>query len=163
MYPQIFFIMIVHPQMSMYWGTFCMGFSTIVNATAQLVVPIYANGANLVYALYWINVSFVLICIFGITHLMFTKIKFALENITAVWLLPIVPLVVIAATGSFVTAVVSPGRAEIVLIASYIFWGWGMALSLVVFSLYFYRLTMHKFVPNEVIISSLLPLGPMGK
>ena len=42
---------------------------------------------------------------------------------------------------------------------SYMLWGIGMTLSIIVFALYFHRLTVHSLPAAELIVSAFLPLG----
>jgi tellurite resistance protein TehA-like permease len=83
---------------------------------------------------------------------------------TAAWLLPIVSCVVAAASGGVVATVLpDPNHALITLVTSYVLWGMGIPLALVVMTIYFHRLAIHKLPPSEVIVSVFLPLGPMGQ
>jgi len=86
-----------------------------------------------------------------------------LSTMTAVWLMPIVTCVVASGTGGIVAQVLpDPDQAFGVVIASYILWGIGVPLSLMVFVIYFQRLTIHKLPPKETIVSVFLPMGPLG-
>ena len=83
---------------------------------------------------------------------------------TAAWLLPIVATVVAAASGGIVAEVLpNPHHALWTVITSYILWGTGVPLAMVVLVIYFQRLTVHKLPPREVIVSVFLPLGPLGQ
>lgn len=83
---------------------------------------------------------------------------------TAAWLLPIVSCIVAAASGGVVAQVLpDPNYALVTVIMSYILWGMGIPLALVVLTIYFHRLAIHKLPPSEVIVSVFLPLGPMGQ
>ncbi len=83
---------------------------------------------------------------------------------TAAWLLPIVAPIVASASGSIVASVLpNPQHALWTLIISYILWGTGVPLALVVLVIYFQRLTLHALPPREVIVSVFLPLGPLGQ
>ena len=87
-----------------------------------------------------------------------------LSTMTATWLLPIVATIVAAASGGIVAEVLpNPQHALWTLIVSYILWGTGVPLAMVVLVIYFQRLTIHKLPPREVIVSVFLPLGPLGQ
>lgn len=87
-----------------------------------------------------------------------------LESMTAAWLLPMVSTIVVAASGGIVVqALPNPQHALWTLITSYILWGTGVPLVMVVLVMYFHRLTVHKLPPREVIVSAFLPLGPLGQ
>ena len=88
----------------------------------------------------------------------------ALSTMTAAWLLPIVAPIVASASGGIVASVLpDPRHALWTIITSYILWGIGVPLAMVVLVIYFQRLTMYKIPPREVIVSVLLPLGPLGQ
>lgn len=97
-------------------------------------------------------------------HGRMTKHQNRHETMTAAWLLPIVTCIVAAASGGVVASVLPhANHALITIITSYVLWGMGVPLALVVLTIYFHRLTIHKLPPQEVIVSVFLPLGPLGQ
>ena len=88
----------------------------------------------------------------------------SLQTMTAVWLLPVVSTIVAAASGGIVAEILpNPQHALWTLITSYILWGTGVPLAMVILVMYFHRLTVHRLPPREVIVSVFLPLGPLGQ
>lgn len=86
-----------------------------------------------------------------------------LEEMTALYLIPIVAVVIAATSGGLVARVLPNQSHQLwTLIISYIFWGIGSPLSWIILTLYFLRLSVHKPVQREVIVSLLLPVGPLG-
>jgi hypothetical protein len=61
-------------------------------------------------------------------------------------LLPVVPLVVAAATGGVVATELDPQRAGVTIIISFVMWAAGMGLSLLLLSLYLHRLMVRVFL-----------------
>jgi tellurite resistance protein TehA-like permease len=87
-----------------------------------------------------------------------------LASMTAVWLLPIVSCIVAASSGAIVAeALPSPQHALWTVITSYILWGIGLPLALMMMVIYLARLALHKLPPKAVIVSVFLPLGPLGQ
>jgi len=87
-----------------------------------------------------------------------------LSSMTAAWLLPIVSTIVASASGGIVSAILpNPQHALWTLFTSYVLWGTGVPLALVVLVMYFHRLTVHRLPPREVIVGVFLPLGPLGQ
>jgi tellurite resistance protein TehA-like permease len=87
-----------------------------------------------------------------------------LKTMTAVWLLPIVSTIVAAASGGIVSSVLENDQHALwTIIISYVLWGCGVPLAMVVLTMYFQRLTLHDIPPREVIVSVFLPLGPLGQ
>lgn len=141
-----------------------MGLATIVNATVLIAVPQYGSwAANLSWGLWWVDVGLTLLSVLALPAVMFQIHVISLETMTAAWLLPIVPAVVCAASGGLVASVLPDPRALITLTVSYVLWGLGMSLSLLVMALYFHRLAIHQLPNSEVIVSAFLPLGPCGQ
>lgn len=93
-----------------------------------------------------------------------TQHEARLEKMTAAWLLPIVATIVAAATGGVVAEVMpDPQQALITVIVSYVLWSTGIPLAFCVLTVYFLRLTTYNLPPREVIVSTFLPLGPLGQ
>ncbi|KAF2761031.1 hypothetical protein EJ05DRAFT_461677 [Pseudovirgaria hyperparasitica] len=87
-----------------------------------------------------------------------------LGSITAAWLLPIVATIVAAASGGIVASVLeNVQHAWWTVVFSYVMWGCGVSLAMIVLVVYFTRLTLHDLPPREVIVSVFLPLGPFGQ
>jgi tellurite resistance protein TehA-like permease len=87
-----------------------------------------------------------------------------LSSMTAVWLLPIVSCVVAASSGAIVADVLpNPQHALWTVLVSYVLWGIGVPLAMMVMVIYLQRLTLHKLPPKAVIVSVFLPLGPLGQ
>jgi tellurite resistance protein TehA-like permease len=82
---------------------------------------------------------------------------------TAGWLLPIVAPIVAAATGSVVASALSPDRALITIVVSYAILGTGLVAALAIIVIYFLRIATKKLPPTEHMVSTFLPLGPLGQ
>jgi tellurite resistance protein TehA-like permease len=82
---------------------------------------------------------------------------------TALYFIPVVSVVMAANSGGLVAgALQNPKHQLWTLVISYVFWGIGSPLSWIILTLYFLRLTLHKPPSREVIVSLLLPIGPLG-
>lgn len=164
LYPWALGRMLSHPTQSLFLGTIPMGLATIVNATVLVAVPAYGQWAkDLAWALWWLDVLLTGLSTFGMPLIMFQLHRHSLESMTGVWLLPIVPAVVAAASGGLVATILPPAHAVITLLVSYALWGIGMSVSFMVMALYFHRLSVYHLPDAEVIVSAYLPLGPCGQ
>lgn len=86
-----------------------------------------------------------------------------LEEMTALYLIPIVAIVIAATSGALVAGVLKNVNDQLwTLVISYTFWGAGTPLSWIILTVYFLRMTVHKPLQREVIVSLLLPIGPLG-
>ncbi|CRL25728.1 C4-dicarboxylate transporter/malic acid transport protein [Penicillium camemberti] len=166
LYPEIFAVMIAHPAQSLFLGTLPMGFATIINMFCLVCVPVWGAWASYFAWGMWIldAILSVLTC-FGVPFIMISrKYEVELQSMAAPWLLPIVACVVAAASGAIVADVLPhPQYALGTLIASFVLWGIGVPLALMVMVIYLMRLMLHKLPPKAVIVSTFLPLGPLGQ
>lgn len=118
----------------------------------------------LAWSFWWLDVFLSMATCISMPFIVMHRHRPGLQNTTAALLLPIVPTVVAAATGGIVAeALPNADHAFTTLIASYVLWGIGLALSACVIALYFHRLTIHSLPPREVIVSVFLPVGPLGQ
>jgi tellurite resistance protein TehA-like permease len=86
-----------------------------------------------------------------------------LKEMTALYLIPIVAVVIVATSGALVARAVPGEKNKLwTLIISYILWGIGAPLSWIILALYFLRMTTEEPLEREVIVSLLLPIGPLG-
>jgi tellurite resistance protein TehA-like permease len=86
-----------------------------------------------------------------------------LAEMTALYLIPIVAIVIAATSGGLVAGALTNEKHQLwTLVISYIFWGIGTPLSWIILTMYFIRMTIHKPLEREVIVSLLLPIGPLG-
>ncbi|KAI5270973.1 hypothetical protein E4T47_05736 [Aureobasidium subglaciale] len=128
-------------------------------------VPLWGHWATiLAWSLWWFDATLsIVICMslpFLIMHVHVGDIK----TMTAAWLLPVVSPIVAAATGGIVAEVLTDTRYALwTILISYIIWGMGFLLAMMVLVIYLHRLTMHNLPPREVIVSVFLPLGPIGQ
>jgi len=84
----------------------------------------------------------------------------SIDKLTAVWLLPVVAPIVAAATGGNLLTVLD---SQSTLAASYAIWGIGVPFAMSILVLYIHRLAVYKLPPNEVTVSTFLPIGPLGQ
>ncbi|EGX92895.1 C4-dicarboxylate transporter/malic acid transport protein, putative [Cordyceps militaris CM01] len=164
LYPRIWSAMIEHPGQSLFLGCFPMGFATIIN---MMIFSCSHWGSwliHLAWAFWWVDALLSMATCISMPFIVMHWHRPGLENTTAALLLPIVPTIVAAATGGIVAEVLpNANHAYTTLIASYVLWGIGEALSACVLALYFHRLTVHDLPPRDVIVSVFLPVGPLGQ
>ncbi|KAG2230721.1 voltage-dependent anion channel [Thamnidium elegans] len=163
MFPSIFQLMMKHSAQSLFIGTLPMGLTTITNFTILAISGKYEWGMNLAFVLWCIQFVFTMFSCIAVPFYIIVHHNHQLESMNGTWLLPIVPAVVTGASGGLLANHIDEHRGFIVLIISYITMGMGLCLALSIISIYFYRLAVHNLPPKEVIISSFLPLGPLGQ
>ncbi|KAJ5328190.1 hypothetical protein N7452_008580, partial [Penicillium brevicompactum] len=165
LYPEIWSVMIKDPVNSLFLATIPMGFATLIEMWVLVCVPLWGEWAKTVAWVLWmvdvvaaasvtLSISFILISQDHIT---------SLDRITALQLLPIAATIVAAGAGAEVAGILpNQQHALSTLLVSFILWGMGTPLAIVVLVIYYQRLAVHKLPPREVIVSCFLPLGPLG-
>ncbi|KAJ9485081.1 hypothetical protein VN97_g8275 [Penicillium thymicola] len=166
LYPKIFYLMVTHPTQSLFLGTLPMGFATIINMICYVCVPVWGDWVvYFAWALWIADVVVSIMTCFGIPFIVMTrKADSNLQAMGAVWLLPIVSCVVAAASGGIVADLLpDPQYALGTIIVSYVLWGIGVPLAIMVIVIYLMRLMVYKLPQKAVIVSTFLPLGPLGQ
>lgn len=148
-----------HPVQSMFIGAIPMGFATIVNG---FVIFKGNQAATLEYYLWWIDAIMAIISGFLVPFYMFTEHEHSLDKMTAVWLLPIVPAEVAAASGGLVAIHVPQIQAQYIIYTSYMLWSLSVPLAMSVLVILFFRLALHGLPHKDMAVSLWLPLGPIG-
>ncbi|XP_014557654.1 hypothetical protein COCVIDRAFT_36941 [Bipolaris victoriae FI3] len=164
-YPEIWPVMIADSANSLFLGTVPMGFSTLISAWCSLCIPYWGSWAVTFAWVCWMLDAAVAVAVtISLTVLLISASRRqALDKITAAQLLPISASVVASGAGARVAEhLINPEHALGTILASYIMWGMSVPLSLTVIVMYYTRLALHKLPPREIIVSSFLPLGPLG-
>ncbi|KAF4461785.1 malic acid transport [Fusarium albosuccineum] len=153
------------PSQAVYLGTIPMGLATIINMIVFVCVPAWGDrAAVLAWALWWIDAVIAMACNFCVPHAIMRTRDVSLSSMNASWLLPIVADIVASATGAIVANVLPNHQHAIwTVIFSYILWGTGVPMALVILAMYYNRLMFHDVPPKEVIVSCFIPLGPLGQ
>ncbi|KAF4983667.1 hypothetical protein FZEAL_973 [Fusarium zealandicum] len=164
LYPKIWGAMLSHPGQSLFLGCFPMGFATIIIMMVFCCTQWGDWVIYLAWAFWWVDVWLSIATCISMLFVVMYRHRPGLQNITAVLLLPIVPAIVAAATGGIVAEVLPNHKhALTTVITSYVLWGIGESFSACVLVLYFQRLIIHSIPPKEVIVSVILPVGPLGQ
>jgi len=90
----------------------------------------------------------------------------SLESMTAMWLLPVVTLIVASSSGGIISGsveVYSTQSAFDTLMASIFLVIVGLSLALMILVIYLQRLVIHGVPPGGALTSVFLPLGPTGQ
>jgi C4-dicarboxylate transporter/malic acid transport protein len=163
-FPDVIQKMLKHSSQSLFLGTMPMGLTTITNFTIIALIDKVNWGHDLAFVLWCIEFGMTVISCIVVPYYIFVHHNHQIESMNGTWLLPIVPAIVTSASGGLLAQHMHHDEhAFIVLITSYVMMGMGLLLALSITVIYVYRLAIHKLPPREVIISSFLPLGPLGQ
>ena len=153
-----------HGVASMFFGAIPMGLATIINGLLAFGIPLWGDAAAVAIAhpLWWVDVALSLASGLLVPFLMFTRQDHSMENMTAVWLIPIVAAEVAAASGGMLIPHLAAAEAFGVLIASYVLWAFSVPLAMSVLVILLLRLILHKLPDRNMAASGWLALGPIG-
>jgi len=153
-----------HSTVSMFFGTIPMGLATIINGFLLFGLPRWGNGViQLVEVLWWVDVALSLACGVLIPYMMFTRQEHSIDQMTAVWLLPVVAAEVAAASGGLLAPHLTDAHAQlIVLTTSYVLWAFSLPVAFSILTSLLLRMALHKLPHENMAASSWLALGPIG-
>jgi C4-dicarboxylate transporter/malic acid transport protein len=152
-----------HPVQSMFIGAIPMGFATIVNGFVTFGPQFFGERAYEIA--YWCWIADVVASVASgliVPFFMFTLQELALEKMTAVWLLPIVPAEVAAASAGGIALHVSPSLQNVLLVSGALLWAFSVPLALAILAIVFLRLATAKLPGKELAVSGWLTIGPLG-
>lgn len=153
-----------HSVVSMFFGCIPMGLATIINGLMGFGLARWGEGVvPVAEALWWIDVALAVACGIGIPFMMFTRQEHAIDQMTAVWLLPVVAAEVAAVTGGLIAPhLADPNAALSVLVVSYGLWALSVPLAMSILVILVLRMAIHKLPHAGMAASSWLSLGPIG-
>lgn len=153
------------------------------DATADLNHPVLANfyatiaiamlvlAANFIVVLnnilvgqvFWFAGTFATIFFAVIVqYKMFQSEKPTLDHINPAWFIPPVGLIVIPIAGGLLINEFSGTMQEFVIFLNYFGWGAGFFIYLALLAICMYRFILHKPLPNTIVPTLWITLGPIG-
>ena len=153
-----------HSVMSMFFGAIPMGLATIINGFLVFGVARWGQGAvEIAQALWWMDGAMAIACGVGVPYLMITRQDHGLENMTAVWLLPVVAAEVTAASAAQLAPHLADPQAALRMLAlGYMLWAFSVPIALSILVILLLRLMLHKLPHPDMAASGWLALGPIG-
>jgi C4-dicarboxylate transporter/malic acid transport protein len=153
-----------HSTVSMFFGTIPMGLATIINGFLVFGLPRWGEGViSLAEVLWWLDVAMSLACGVLIPYMMFTRQEHSIDQMTAVWLLPVVAAEVAAASGGLLAPHLADAHSQlVVLVTSYVLWAFSLPVAFSILTILLLRMALHKLPHENMAASSWLALGPIG-
>ena len=153
-----------HPSMSLFLGTIPMALATILNGFLKYGQPIYGDTAvQIAQTLWYADVVLALLVAWAVPFAMYRHQEHALQQMTALWLLPIVACEVAASSGGLLLGhLAADTHAVAILLGSYVLWGVSVLPAFAILTILMLRLVLHKLPEKELAVSSWLALGPIG-
>ena len=104
-----------------------------------------ADVIPLAEALWWLDVAMALACGVLIPFMMFTRQEHSIDQMTAVWLLPMVAAEVAAVSGGLLAPHLADAQTQLaVLWLSYVLWALSVPVAMGVLVILLLRLAIHK-------------------
>ncbi|WP_027922460.1 TDT family transporter [Pseudomonas sp. URMO17WK12:I12] len=153
-----------HSTVSMFFGTIPMGLATIINGFLVFGLPRWGDGViPIAEMLWWLDVAMSLACGVLIPFMMFTRQEHSIDQMTAVWLLPVVAAEVAAASGGLLAPHLADAHSQlVVLVTSYVLWAFSLPVAFSILTILLLRMALHKLPHENMAASSWLALGPIG-
>ena len=153
-----------HSTVSMFFGTIPMGLATIINGFLLFGLPRWGDGViHVAEVLWWLDVAMSLACGVLIPYMMFTRQEHSIDQMTAVWLLPVVAAEVAAASGGLLAPHLADAHSQlVVLVTSYVLWAFSLPVAFSILTILLLRMALHKLPHENMAASSWLALGPIG-
>ncbi|MBF4555126.1 MAG: TDT family transporter [Pseudomonadales bacterium] len=153
-----------HSTVSMFFGTIPMGLATIINGFLVFGLPRWGDGViQIAEVLWWLDVAMSLACGVLIPYMMFTRQEHSIDQMTAVWLLPVVAAEVAAASGGLLAPHLVDAHSQLVmLVTSYVLWAFSLPVAFSILTILLLRMALHKLPHENMAASSWLALGPIG-
>jgi len=152
-----------HPVQSMFFGAIPMAMTTVVNGFFE-IAPKYLSSAYHIGAVLWIlNAVLALISVFLVPYWMFTRHEHELSKMTGIWLMPIVPAEVVAASsGILLPHIVNIALRQDLFVGTVVLWAFSVPMAFLMLGILFMRLVLHKLPPQDMAISTWITLGTLG-
>lgn len=145
-----------------YLGAIVVAFETIALGAIQF----YSDRQSGVYAaeaMFWIAVAGSSFVAFGGIFFMYSQQKsHSLDDVTGVWFLTFIPLIVCSTLGGAVAPYLGHKNGVLILFVSFLMWSLGVGMSFMLVPIYVWRLMSSLLPQRAVIISTFVPVGPFG-
>ncbi|WPN48891.1 TDT family transporter [Pseudomonas sp. P8_241] len=153
-----------HSTVSMFFGTIPMGLATIINGFLVFGLPRWGDSViHVAEVLWWLDVAMSVACGVLIPYMMFTRQEHSIDQMTAVWLLPVVAAEVAAASGGLLAPHLADAHSQlVVLVTSYVLWAFSLPVAFSILTILLLRMALHKLPHENMAASSWLALGPIG-
>ncbi|KAI0630202.1 voltage-dependent anion channel [Trametes polyzona] len=169
MFPEVWGMMLSHPAQSLFIGCFPMGAATLINAGLNLNQDWGFGGEAFLWTLWgfwWLDSAVSYAIAFGMLYTMMVRQDHSIQRMTAVWLLPVVTLIVASSTGGLLSHALVKHSTTIALLTSAFSFTMviiGLSFALMMITVYLLRLITHGPPDPSLILSAFITLGPLGQ
>lgn len=123
----------------------------------------HSSGIYVAEVFYWISVTVTtLVGCGGVFAIYNRQGHHQLSEVTGVWLLCFIPMIVTSAFGSTLGQYLRGGNESTILIVSFLMLSLGVGVSSIIVVIYFWRLLHCSLPERDAIVSCFIPVGPFG-
>ncbi|KIP11622.1 hypothetical protein PHLGIDRAFT_515202 [Phlebiopsis gigantea 11061_1 CR5-6] len=171
-FPEVWSLMLAHPAQSLFIGCFPMGAATLINAGLVSYSTLYRSYPPLhgflwaLWGFWWLDSAVSYIIAFGMIYAMMVRQDHALSKMTAVWLLPVVTLIVASSTGGLLSNVIREKSHTLAILTagfSFTMVIIGLSFAMMIITTYLIRLITAGPPDAGLILSAFIVLGPLGQ
>lgn len=165
LWPGSWTAMLYRSDQNLFLSAVPMSLGTIVSMTCYVCVDAWGTSAQYLAITLWLIEAVLAVACVLITPYFLVKTDqgVLLSKVTARHIFPVVACVVASASGSALAAVITnPQHALWVVLSSYVLWGIGMPMAMMILTIYLQRLFVHGLPPRELIVSVFIPIGQLG-
>lgn len=155
-----------NPVMAHFYGAPPMAMLAVGAATLLLGREVIGPRAavDVDWSLWFAGTAIGLLSAAAIPYLSFTKHETRPDSAFGGWLMPVVPPMVSASTGALLAPYCPPGQVRLTLIlCCYAMFGISLLASIVIITLIWQRLALHKTGPAGMVPTLWIVLGPLGQ
>lgn len=155
-----------NPVMAHFYGAPPMAMLTVGAGTLLLGKDVLGVGlaVDIDWVLWFGGTILGLVCSAAVPYLMFTRHQVQPDSAFGGWLMPVVPPMVSASTGALLIPFAPAGQARLaLLLCCYAMFGLSLLASLIVMTLIWYRLAVHKTGEARMVPTLWIVLGPLGQ
>ncbi|KAF5360766.1 hypothetical protein D9756_004928 [Leucocoprinus leucothites] len=162
LYPRQAYRLLTDPVKGIFVPLVVLSFATIVIGTINYAVPRHI-GPGVIYALFWVYVTFSLLTCFSMLMIWFNK-PHDLSHFTPAYAFLIFPMMLVGVVAFNVLRVISPedDRALGVLLVGYFFQGLGFFMTFFYICIYIIRIMMTGFLEGHQANGAFVACGPPG-
>ncbi|KAG7088867.1 hypothetical protein E1B28_012820 [Marasmius oreades] len=162
-YPRQAWRLLQDPVKGIFVPLIVLSFATIIIGTINYAVPTKHVSPSLIYALFWVYVSFALLTCFPMLMIWFNK-PHDLTHFTPAYAFLIFPLMLVGVIAFNVLNVLDPAdtRAIGVLFVGYFFQGLGFFMTFFYICIYIIRIMMTGFLDGHQANGAFVVCGPPG-
>jgi tellurite resistance protein TehA-like permease len=163
-WPGTWTAMLYSSEQNLFLGAIPMSLGTIVSMICYVCVDAWGTSGQYLAIILWvIEVALSIACAFITPSLLINSNEnIHLSTLTARHLFPAVSCVVASASGSVVASIITnPQHGLWIVLTSYVLWGIGLPMAMMILVVYCHRLLIHKLPPRELIVSVFIPIGKL--